>query len=294
MMNDECRTRSNKTAISFEGVNNRARAGAARCSIGLLAVVFLAAAGTLFGQESRGSGTPGSAAAPAPAASSVVFPTTRTTNAALSPARGSGPKIAFVDIDIVISRSRYVRRVVESLKKQIEGKRDSLERKQIESLRLKEEIERKRAVLSDKELQELTRQSRELRRTIDDEEGGLEKFMTDADKDQMGPASDRVRGVVEALGKEERFDLILRGEVVLFSNPAWNLTNQVIERLDRDEKTSGTLQGKEPPKASETPAKAAAPAVKTGEAPVKAKETPRASARKSPSRPAPKPTPEIP
>ena len=229
-------------------------------------------------------------------------------NAALSPARGSGPKIAFVDIDIVIGRSRYVRRVVESLKKQIEGKRDSLERKQTDYLRLKDEIERKRAVLSDNELQALTRQSRELRLTIDDEESELQKFMTDADKDQMGPASDRVRGVVEALGKEERFDLILRGEVVLFSIPALNLTNQVIERLDRDEKTSGTLKAKEPPKANETPEKAAAPAVKTGEtpkkaaepavktgkAPAKAKETPRASARKSPSRPAPRPTPDTP
>ena len=234
--------------------------------------------------------------ATASAASDVSTTSTVSTssNAALSPARGSGPKIAFVDIDIVISRSRYVRRVVESLKKQIEGKRDSLERTQTDYLRLKEEIERKRAVLSDKELEALTRQSRELRLTIDDKESELQKFMTDADKDQMGPASDRVRGVVEALGKEERFDLILGGEVVLFSNPALNLTNQVIERLDRDEKTSGTLQGKEPPKASETPKKAAAPAVKKGEAPVKAKETPRASARKSPSRPAPKPTPEIP
>jgi len=244
------------------------------------------------------------------AASDVSTTSTVSTssNAVLSPARGFGPKIAFVDIDIVIGRSRYVRRVVESLKKQIEGKRDSLERKQTDYLRLKDEIERKRAVLSDNELQALTRQSRELRLTIDDEESELQKFMTDADKDQMGPASDRVRSAIEALGKEERFDLILRGEVVLFSIPALNLTNQVIERLDRDEKTSGTLKGKEPPKASETPEKAAEPAVKTGEtpkkaaepavktgkAPAKAKETPRASARKSPSRPAPRPTPDTP
>ena len=244
------------------------------------------------------------------AASDVSTTSTASTssNAALSPARGSGPKIAFVDIDIVIGRSRYVRRVVESLKKQIEGKRDSLERTQTDYLRLKDEIERKRAVLSDNELQALTRQSRELRLTIDDEESELQKFMTDADKDQMGPASDRVRSAIEALGKEERFDLILRGEVVLFSIPALNLTNQVIERLDRDEKTSGTLKAKEPPKANETPEKAAAPAVKTGETPkkaaepavktgetpAKAKETPRASARKSPSRPAPKPTPDTP
>lgn len=236
--------------------------------------------------------TAGASGQSAASDASTTSTVSASSNAALSPARGSGPKIAFVDIDIVIGRSRYVRRVVESLKKQIEEKRDSLERKQTEYLRLKDEIERKRAVLSDKELQDLTRQSRELRLTIDDEESELQKFMTDADKDQMGPASDRVRSAIEALGKEERFDLILRGEAVLFSIPALNLTNQVIERLDRDEKTSGTLQGKEPPKASETPEKAVEPAVKTGKAPAKAKETPRASGRKSSSRPAPKPTPD--
>ena len=242
------------------------------------------------------------------AASDVSTTSTASTssNAALSPARGSGPKIAFVDIDIITGRSRYVRRVLESLDKQIGERRASLERDQTEYVRLKEEIERKRAVLSDKELEVLTRQSRELRLTIDDEEAELQKFMTGVEKDQMGPAFDRVLGAIEALGKEERFDLILRGEVVLFGNPALNLTDRVIERLDRDEKTSGTLKGKEPPKANVTPEKAAVPAVKTGpavktepavktgEAPAKAKETPRASARKPTAVRGRKPTPDKP
>ena len=238
--------------------------------------------------------------AAASAASDVSTTSTASTSssAALSPARVSGPKIGFVDIDIITGRSRYVRRVLKSLDKQIGEKRASLERDQTEYVRLKEEIERKRAVLSDKELEELTRQSRELRLTIDEKETELQKFMTGVEKDQMGPAFDRVLGAIEALGKEERFDLILRGEVVLFGNPALNLTNQVIERLDRDEKTSGTLKAKEPPKANETPEKAAVPAVKTGEAPAKPKETPRASARKPAAGtkpaavPAPRPTPD--
>jgi outer membrane protein len=167
-----------------------------------------------------------------------------TTAGAKDAAPAKVPRVAFVDVDEITRRSLYVRDIVKSLEDQLGSRRDSLEKKQIELRRLLEEIELKKAALSEKQFDEKLIKSRSLRLEIENEQYALQKEMRGAERDKMMPALDFILKTIEELGKEEKFDLILRGEIVLYGSPTVNLTDRVIERIDKNPPKTNKVEKK--------------------------------------------------
>jgi len=154
---------------------------------------------------------------------------------------GGAMKIGFVDVDKITEKSEFVRALLGELEKDIRSKSDALQRQKAEYTRMQEEIERKRPVLKDEQIEEMIQSVRKMRVGIDDAEYELNRLLREAERDRMGPALNRILRTIEQLGKGEGYDLILRGEVVLYGAPQVNLTQRVIDVLDADDATTKSL-----------------------------------------------------
>jgi outer membrane protein len=171
---------------------------------------------------------------------------------ALSWAAGTG-KIGFVDVEQVSKKAKFVRNMLQGLESNLGQRQKALDAKREEYDRLKDEIDRKAPVVAEADLDAMRRRSKELYNQVDEETYQINKMLDRAQKEQMEPALDRILEAVKAVGREEGFDLILRGETVLYASPAIDITEKVIERLDSAKAETGKAAvGKT--EASKTPA----------------------------------------
>lgn len=154
-------------------------------------------------------------------------------------AAGTG-KIGFVNIDEVSAKANLVKNMLSTIEAGAVEKQKSLEAKQAEYARLSKDLKAKSAVASESELQGLRKQARDILNQIDEETYQLNQYLKRAEKERMDPATDRVLATIKTVGTEEGFDLILRGETILYGAPAVDLTQKVIERLNRDAVSGGS------------------------------------------------------
>ena len=141
-------------------------------------------------------------------------------------------KVGFVDIERITQEAKFIRRILDTAEERLQERRDSLDLKQDDYTRLRGDVERKRAVLNDAEIDEMLRRSRRLRGEIEDEEFEINRTLRRIEKEQMEPAMERVLETIREVGRGEGFDLILRGEIVLYGSEAVDISGKVIGRLD--------------------------------------------------------------
>ena len=162
-----------------------------------------------------------------------------------------GLKVGVVDLQKVLDGSVRGKAAKDRLKglsvelqKEIKGKREFKEAREQELQKLRSEIRSQGLVLSDQakiEKEEVFRkQVRELKRFIDD----TNRFIEDATREfreKEARETQRllleVRKVVQELGKQQKYSLILEGNenaaVVLYFSNAIDLTPKVVQRYDQ-------------------------------------------------------------
>ncbi|MFP4579257.1 MAG: OmpH family outer membrane protein [Candidatus Sumerlaeia bacterium] len=141
-------------------------------------------------------------------------------------------RIAFVDVDEITRNSTFIRGILKSLEDSISGKREELDAKQAELKKLLAEMEQKKAVLSEAQFDKMVLESRNLRLDLENMQYELQKSLRKAEQEKMMPALDFILRTIEEVGQEENYDLILRGEVVLYGAKQVNLTKKVIDKID--------------------------------------------------------------
>jgi len=171
-------------------------------------------------------------------------------------------RIGYVDLDRISEKATFVRDLMGDLEKALNAKRADLEARQEEYGRLRRELEQRRAVLKESEIEAKLRDSRRLRGEIEQLDYEINSMFRRAEQQQMGPALDTIIETIRQVGSDAGFDLILRGEVVIFGKPALDITDLVADKLNRDYAAgkikiqSGAVQAP----AAGKPAEAAAPA----------------------------------
>lgn len=158
------------------------------------------------------------------------------------PEKATPQRIGFVDLEAVSWQSHFVRELVENMESQVREKEAELTAILEQMQALQEEMERKGPTLSDEKIQDMRREGRRMQLEAEDKQYEMQNLQRDLERNKMGPALNKVLQVIEELGQEKGLDLILRGDMVLFGRPEWNLTDEVVKRLDADDATSGTLK----------------------------------------------------
>jgi len=135
-------------------------------------------------------------------------------------------------MDIVLQQSHAVQEHVGRIEDQLQSRKKEIERKTAEYSRLREGLERQDSLLSDEEKANRRRRIQELKTEIEDLQYEANRHLRQSESGVIEPVLDAVMATVRQVGEREGYDLILRGELVLYGDPAHDLTDRVIQELD--------------------------------------------------------------
>ncbi len=139
--------------------------------------------------------------------------------------------VAFVDVQAILERSRAVSEVLDVLDRSMADEVRDIQEKEARFASLRFEYERQQDLLA--------REERERRRielgTLRDEIDRL-KFDLDrkwrAGERQIEPLLEKVMDVVADVAVREGYEIVVRGEIVIYGRESANLTALVVEELD--------------------------------------------------------------
>jgi outer membrane protein len=153
----------------------------------------------------------------------IIFFSTSATFAAGS------PKIGIVDAVGALQQSQWGKAAADELKKIAEKMDADLDQKQKTFAAAKEEFDKKQGVLDAKSK---TKKEQELR---DMQQEGQKFLMESKGKlnDLQASLAKKVHDVVDKIGKEEKYDLILEKTSVVFSSDKDDITKQVAKELEK-------------------------------------------------------------
>lgn len=188
-------------------------------------------------------------AAPLPAATAAIVPTTSTLATRPAAPAANGTRIGFVDMDTVFRESRVVRERVEAIEKRLDDKRAEIARLSESYKSLSADLEKQDSLLNDE-----ARRNRRLRLSgmkteIDDLRYEANKLLRQSQMDVIEPATDAILKTVEDVAKRDGIDLVFDGNQVLYGAAQTDLTQRVIDALD-----ANGLPKAEPAKSGAAPA----------------------------------------
>lgn len=164
--------------------------------------------------------------------------------AAEQPSGSNGFRVGYVDLQKALQTVEAGRNAKSSLEKEVSGKKAELEKAQAGLQKEAEEFEKKVAIMNDSA--KATKQAELQKKFVDLQKSAAESQMNlqNRERELTKPIIDALRAIIESVGKEKGFQLILeRNEgAVLFAQGGEDLTENVIEKFNSQNKgkfTSG-------------------------------------------------------
>lgn len=158
--------------------------------------------------------------------------------AAEQPSGSAGFRVGYVDLQKALQTVEAGRNAKASLEKEVQGKKAELEKAQSGLQKEAEEFEKKAGIMSD--TAKASKQAELQKKFVDLQKSAAESQMNlqNRERELTKPIIDALRGIIEAVGKEKSFQLILeRNEgAVLFAQGGEDLTESVIERFNSQNK----------------------------------------------------------
>lgn len=147
------------------------------------------------------------------------------------------PKIGFVDVKAIATRSNSIQSQVKSAEDKLRLKQEELEIHIRDYRNARRDLDAQKSVLSDDETRKRESKVEELRDKIDVMQLEIDKELRRTETDVMGPAVDRIIEAVQTVGREGGYDIIFTKDIVIYGRESYDLTPLVIDRLDKGEAT---------------------------------------------------------
>jgi len=151
-------------------------------------------------------------------------------------AKGESLKIGYVDMGEVIARYPKAKEVEKALQKEQEAKQKEMEEKREEIDRLEKELKAQESVLKDEEKTKRTRIIEEKKREWGQLFQEYDLEIRNRVMEKQREVLEEVRQVVESFGKEKDYTLILDARQVFYGLKGLEITEEVIELLNKTEK----------------------------------------------------------
>jgi outer membrane protein len=149
-----------------------------------------------------------------------------------------GTKIAVVDLNRAVNESAQGKKAKSELEEAIKEKQETLDEKGKAIEKLKAELQKQGPAMSAEARKskedELERDTRDYQRAYSDSQNDVRK----KESELTGRIINEVRKVIFAIGKEEKYDLILDNNpaIIGYANKVADITDEVIKRFDASEK----------------------------------------------------------
>jgi outer membrane protein len=147
-------------------------------------------------------------------------------------------KIAYVDLQRVFNECEAGKATKAEWEEMVLQRQSVVEMKKKEQARLQEEFNKQSMMLADdakrQKLDQIDKLQREIQRMIDDFDTEMQQFQRDK---EIAMIKD-LDAIIGKLGDEEKYSMILRAEIVVYSAKGIDVTDLVIERYDAAYKKS--------------------------------------------------------
>ena len=142
-------------------------------------------------------------------------------------------RIGFVDIQRVIAESQAGKRAKDRFQAQIKKAEADVIKERQDLERMRADLDKKGALLKDEERRNLEadfqKRSVNLQRTM----GDYQQDLRQKENEMMADILKELEGVVNELGKAEKFTVILERSQILYSDQGTDITSKVIEAYNK-------------------------------------------------------------
>jgi outer membrane protein len=175
-----------------------------------------------------------------------------------------GPtRVAFVDMERVFKESKRIRKLTDERDRELRNLQNNIEGLTTQYRKLKSDYTRQKSVLGEDKLKAREQELLDLGKQISDLQAEANKQIAKLETDIIDPFLNSILKATKKVAEREKFDLVVRSDLVLFGAPRCDLTAQVVAEFEAEEERKATAA-----KAADTktgPAKNTGDAAKTGE-----------------------------
>lgn len=163
-------------------------------------------------------------------------------------------RVGFVDMEIVLGESVSVRRIMTEIDQELAAAEEEIGVKRREARRMRLALDQQGTVLSETERLRRQQEIIDLLAEVDEMTFRFDQRFRDAQRGAVEPLLVEVIRVVGEVARRDGYDLVVRGEMVLYGKETVDLTPSVIAALDGQEAElrrvvlPGLMSSGEPPK----------------------------------------------
>jgi outer membrane protein len=175
-------------------------------------------------------------------------------------AASAADKIAYVDVQRVISEVEEGKAAKNRLRTELDSKRAELDKKQKELEQLKADYDRQAGVLTEEAKQQKQKELQQKFMEAQQQANQMQRELADKEDETLRGISEKLIAVVNEVSEREGFTYVIKKEALLAAPQAADLTNEVVRRYNA--RFGGGGAKKEPAAQKPAPAQKAAPAQK--------------------------------
>jgi len=142
-------------------------------------------------------------------------------------------QIGVVDLRQALFSSSDAQAFSETLQKDFAGEEAKVREAQDEARRLKERLEKDGAMMNESERQQMAAEFQEKVKEFNFLKQRLDSTVANRKQQFLEAARPEVDAAVKELLEEHNLDMILPSEAVVYVKPEMNLTDELLEKLDR-------------------------------------------------------------
>lgn len=168
------------------------------------------------------------------------------TQAGAAPAASSSRqplRIAYVDLDEVAAKSKAVQAKIGQVEADLKSKQKAYAEKTKTLRALRARLSQQESVMSATQIEQTKAQISKLEDDCKYLEFEYGKALDNTSRNLIEPVLDDVLSAVQRVAKQHQIDLVLRGDLVLFSSDRVNITSTIIQELDRTTAAAGSPRG---------------------------------------------------
>lgn len=153
----------------------------------------------------------------------------------------TGPlKVGFVNAPVILKHVPQSAAASERLEKEFAAREDEIAAARTKLQALQESLDRDGAVLTDVERRRYEREIHSSRRDLKRLQEEFREDLNLRRNQELAALQQQIKEVIQALGEEEHFDLIVTNDSVLFASARINVTSNVLDRMSEEFKKAGS------------------------------------------------------
>lgn len=195
----------------------------------LFILVIAAAAASLIFAEDKAANQNADATKTQPVSKDLQQPDTKH-DSGLTSAKNA--KIGVVNIDRVTLESKSLKSLIKDMENTVKIKQDEMDKKVNEYQELNKKIEQQKEILTKEELDKKKGELSRIKEDVNDLKYEINKMLQRSEKQSIEPALDRILEAIKVVAETQKLDIVMRSDLLLYMNPACDITDKVIAKLD--------------------------------------------------------------